>query len=72
MSFSLLGRGGKFPLMNGLRPGRLDCIFPLNRECVGATGNMEKKKTKKVKKDETIVTVSFERRYHETRCRWTK
>jgi hypothetical protein len=32
MSFSLLGRGGKFPLMNGLRAGRPSCIFPLKRE----------------------------------------
>jgi hypothetical protein len=48
MSFSLLGRGGKFPLMNGLRACRLGCIIPLKRECVGATGNIDKKKTKKV------------------------
>jgi hypothetical protein len=46
MSFSLLGRGGKFPLMNSLRAGRLGCIFPLKRECVGATGNIEKKRKK--------------------------
>jgi hypothetical protein len=72
MSFSLPGRGGKFPLMNSLRPGRPGCIFPLKRECVGATGNIEKKKTKKVLKDETIVTVSFERRYHEISCCRTK
>jgi hypothetical protein len=42
MSFSLLGRGGKFPLMNGLRVYRPGCIFPLKRECVGATGNIDK------------------------------
>jgi len=42
MSFSLRGRGGKFPLMNGLRQGRPGCIFPLKRECVGATGNRQK------------------------------
>jgi hypothetical protein len=48
MSFSLLGRGGKFPLMNGLRAYRHGCIIPLKRECVGGTRNIEKKKMKKV------------------------